>query len=91
MLETSQRQIADEDGLPLDELPSGPRTRALSEVAATARVRLQRDRLNPPEWLLAVQPGTPPTDGTNGLNRLLGTWPGDESDEEIAEALRQVS
>ena len=45
----------------------------------------------PPGWLEATAPENPPTDGTNGLHRLVGRWPGKESDEEIAAALERLS
>jgi hypothetical protein len=45
---------------------------------------------SPPAWVAAIQPLNPPTDGTNGLHRLVGSWPGDEPDEVVEEALRRL-
>ena len=44
-----------------------------------------------PEWLTKIEPENPPTDGTNGMHRLVGQWPGDETDEEIEAALERLS
>ena len=33
----------------------------------------------------------PPTDGTNGMHRVFGHWPGDETDEQVAAALEKLS
>ncbi len=44
-----------------------------------------------PDWVNALQPLDPPTDGTNGLHRLVGMWPGDETDEEIERLLKEMN
>jgi hypothetical protein len=45
----------------------------------------------PPAWLDRLPPVESPVDGTNGLNRVVGQWPGDETDEEIEAALERLS
>ena len=37
----------------------------------------------PPEWVRTLAPRNPPTDGTNGLHRAVGKWPGDETETEL--------
>jgi len=36
------------------------------------------------------EPENPPADGTNGLHRVVGQWPGDEMDERYFNALARV-
>lgn len=79
------------DETPLDNLSPLERERILEDVAAVAQARLRQNRENPPLWLRDIHPASPPTDTSNGLDRLLGTWPGDESDETIEQALDQLS
>jgi len=55
----------------------------------SAAIRFVRPA-GPPDWVVALQPENPPTDGTNGFHRLVGTWPGDETDEEIDAALQHL-
>ena len=38
-----------------------------------------------------LRPANPPTDGTNGMHRVFGHWPGDETDEQVAAALEKLS
>ncbi len=38
-----------------------------------------------------LRPANPPTDGTNGMHRVFGHWPGDETDEQVADALEKLS
>ena len=45
----------------------------------------------PPTWLQQQSPLNPPDDNTNGLHRVIGQWPGEESDEEIDAALERLS
>ena len=44
----------------------------------------------PPEWVRALTPRDPSTDGTNGLHRAVGQWPGDETEEELLVLERQI-
>jgi hypothetical protein len=48
-------------------------------------------RPEPPAWLAGLHPENPPGNATNGLNRVVGQWPGDETDEEIEAALERLS
>jgi len=50
------------------ETPEGLVNRILAEALGPVFVR----PTEPPAWLEQVQPRTPPTDGTNGLNRWVG-------------------
>ena len=43
-----------------------------------------------PDWVLALKPRNPATDGTNGLHRVIGKWPGDETEEELLALERQI-
>lgn len=49
-----------------------------------------RDR-QPPRSLADLQPRIPPPTGSNGLDQVLGQWPGDETDEEIQAVLDEIS
>ena len=44
----------------------------------------------PPAWLADLKPANPPTDGTNGMHRVFGKWPGDETEEELLALERQL-
>jgi hypothetical protein len=82
--------------VPADENPFWLRTeeerqRELAEIVAAAQARLRQAQQNPPEWLSDLHPATPSEDGSNGLHRLVGSWPGEETDEEIAAALERLS
>ena len=61
------------------------RARLLAEEAVRTRPT------QPPAWLADIQPLNPPTDSTNGMHRVIGAWPGDETDDEIREALAEIS
>jgi hypothetical protein len=59
------------------------------------QVRLQaldalRDRQRP-RSLADLKPRIPPPPGSNGFAEIIGTWPGDETDEEIQAALDELS
>ncbi len=45
---------------------------------------------SPPDWVLALKPRNPATDGTNGLHRVIGQWPGDETEEELLALERRI-
>ena len=53
------------------------------------------DRLSrptqPPAWLADLKPANPPAHGTNGMDRVFGKWPGDETDQQIQSALDELS
>lgn len=40
----------------------------------------------PPDWLAAIQPANP-----TRLEQVVGQWPGEETDEEIRQALERLS
>ena len=44
----------------------------------------------PPDWVLALTTRNLPNDGTNGLHRVIGKWPGDETEEELLALERQM-
>lgn len=43
-----------------------------------------------PAWVAELKPQNPPTDGTNGLHRAIGAWPGDETEEELLAAEKRL-
>jgi hypothetical protein len=45
----------------------------------------------PPQTLAELKPRIPPPPGSNGLDQIIGRWPGDESDAEIDAALEELS
>jgi hypothetical protein len=45
----------------------------------------------PPQSVDELQPRLPSPPGTSWLAQVVGQWPGDESDEEIGEALDAIS
>lgn len=45
----------------------------------------------PPDWVKALRPDTPPTDGTNGMHRVYGALVTPEDDSEIALLLQEES
>jgi hypothetical protein len=55
--------------------------RRTPEEARAARQRLEE----------AIEPGRPLPPGTTLFDAVAGKWPGDESDEEVARALRELS
>ena len=66
----------------------------LQRFATVARLTREAELtqpVGPPAWLADIKPRNPPTDGTNGLHRVIGAWPGDETDEEIQEMLERLS
>ncbi|MES2460618.1 MAG: hypothetical protein V4671_08530 [Armatimonadota bacterium] len=77
-------------------VPNGPErlTELLERLAYLARLTKEEEQTrptSPPDWLTAIQPANPAADGTNGLHRAAGNWPGDESDEEVNAALERLS
>ena len=42
------------------------------------------------DWVRALKPACPATDGTNGLHRIVGKWPGDETEEELLSMEREI-
>ena len=65
------------------------------EDAARAReiaLRAYANRLKEPAaWALAIQPKNPPTDGTNGMHRIVGIMQTPETDEELTALLEELS
>jgi hypothetical protein len=45
----------------------------------------------PPQTVEEIQPRIPSPPGTSWLAQVVGQWPGEESDEEIDEALSRIS
>ena len=45
----------------------------------------------PSDWVKALRPETPPTDGTNGMHRVYGALETPEEDSEIALLLQEES
>ena len=45
----------------------------------------------PPQTLADLKPRSPTPPGTTWLEAIRGQWPGDESDEEIERALKEMS
>ena len=69
-------------------------TEILAKFAVLARLTREEEMsrpTGPPAWLADIQPANRATDGTNGLHRAAGIWPGDESDEKVREALKRLS
>lgn len=46
---------------------------------------------SPPAWLAQIVPENPPADGSNGLHRGIGQWPGTETETQILDALERLS
>jgi hypothetical protein len=67
------------------------RLRDSEQVAQMIRDAERTRPTAPPAWLNEIQSENPPTDGTNGLHRVVGKWPGNETDEEIRIALERLS
>ena len=55
-------------------------------------VRLTPERIaeRQARFLATVKPRNPPTDGTNGMHRVFGAWPGDETEEELLRLERRL-
>ncbi len=79
--------MRDTDDEILDETPDGRAARAM-EIALQAQAKRPK---SPPDWVLAIQPKNPPTDGTNGMHRILGILQTPETDEEIIALLEELS
>ena len=45
----------------------------------------------PPDWVTALRPETPPTDGTNGMHRVYGALETPEEDNVMALLLQEES
>jgi hypothetical protein len=72
----------------LEEMTEDERRERARQIAEEAR----RTRpTEPPAWIADIQPANPPSDGTNGLHRIVGRWPGDETAEEIDALLEHLS
>jgi hypothetical protein len=59
------------------------------------QVRLQAlqalEERKPPQSLAELKPRIPPPAGSNGLDQVIGQWPGEETDDEIQAALDAIS
>lgn len=47
--------------------------------------------LEPPAWVWELASQKPSTDGTNGMHRVWGAWPGNETDAQVNAALGELS
>lgn len=62
-----------------DDVPTYLETLIESVRLTPERIAERQDR-----FLTAQKkPRNPPTDGTNGMHRAFGAWPGDETEEEL--------
>lgn len=62
----------------------------LDPAALAAEARRTRPT-EPPAWVRALKPRNPPTDGTNGMHRVIGALDIPGTDEEIAAILEELS
>ncbi len=91
VISDEEAEVTAAEEMPFFLLSPQERQRQLTAIATAAQARLEQARQNPPEWVRNLRPATLTDDGTNGLHRLVGAWPGDESDVEIEEALARLS
>ena len=83
----AQINARESDEEPLYETPEGRMARAMKMALAFQAKRTYE----PAEWALAVQPKNPPTDGTNGMHRIVGILQTPETDEELTALLQELS
>jgi hypothetical protein len=62
----------------------------LQDRLMAQRIDALRDRQSP-QSLEEIEPKSPLPPGSNGLDLIVGQWPGDETDEEIRQALEEIS
>ena len=75
----------------LDELLQGVPEKDAARAREIA-LRAYANRLKKPAaWALAIQPENPPTDGTNGMHRIVGIMQTPETDEELTALLEELS
>jgi hypothetical protein len=80
IVDNSNTDMDDDRPIPIDEAISAYLNRSPEEKAA-ARARV----------LASVQPGRPLPPGKTLRDVIVGKWPGNETDEEIAAALEELS
>lgn len=71
-------------------LRTGQNAEALAAAVLAAAVLAREEEppgparsASPPAWLADLEPRNPAGDGTNGLHRIFGKWPGDETEEDL--------
>ena len=52
---------------------------------------MERQRAEVERALRKLKPKNPPPPGSNGMDQIIGQWPGDETEEEVMEALERLS
>jgi len=94
----SNRELAELAGEKLTVATARPiDSRVLELLKYTPDTKVIAGRLvytppaEPPDWVKALQPTNPPTDGTNGIHRVYGALETPEDDNEIALLLQEES
>ena len=63
-----------------------PQKRLAPNTVWVENVPVYAPPASPPSWLATIQPETP-----NTVEAIVGQWPGDETDDEISQALERLS
>ena len=87
-----EREVREHTGTPIETLVSPEDPDALARAIAVMTNRTPEQIADARAHAIATfKPRTPPPPGTNGMERVYGQWPGDETDETIYRTLEELS